>query len=97
MLPARRIFTSSIGTKLLIGTTGLLLFAYLILHIAGNLLIFLGPRVFNQYSHTLTSNPLVPLVEIGLLLVFLLHVYKAITMYLANQQARPVAYVRKVP
>ena len=40
MLAARRIFSSSIGTKVLIGATGLTLFAYLILHIAGNLLIF---------------------------------------------------------
>jgi succinate dehydrogenase / fumarate reductase cytochrome b subunit len=96
MLAARRIFTSSIGTKILIGATGLALFAYLILHVAGNLLIFLGPRVFNRYAHVLTANPLVPIIEIGLLLVFLLHVYKTIRMYLANLQARPVPYVRKV-
>ena len=35
------------------------------------------------------------MIEIGLLLIFLLHVYKAVTMFLANQQARPVAYVKK--
>src|SRR5215211_2526907 len=37
-----RYFSSSVGTKLLIGITGLLLFAYLILHLAGNALILTG-------------------------------------------------------
>ena len=52
-----RVFSSSVGTKLLIGATGFLLFLYLILHIGGNLLVFLGRDTFNQYSHTLVSNP----------------------------------------
>ena len=81
----RRVFTSSIGTKLLIGVTGLALFAYMVLHLAGNALIFLGEDTFNEYSHKLISNPLIVPIEIGLLLVFLLHVYKALTMWFANQ------------
>jgi succinate dehydrogenase / fumarate reductase, cytochrome b subunit len=92
----RRVFSSSVGTKLLIGLTGLLLFAYLILHLAGNLLIFTGRDTFNAYSHTLISNPLVVPVEIGLLLAFLLHIYKTVTMWLRNRSARPVAYEKKV-
>jgi succinate dehydrogenase / fumarate reductase cytochrome b subunit len=90
-----RVFTSSVGTKLLIGLTGLALFAYLILHLAGNLLIFFGQETFNGYSHRLISNPLVVPVEIGLLLIFLLHVYKAIANYLRNQAARPIRYEKK--
>lgn len=81
--------------KLLIGVTGLALFLYLITHIAGNALIFFGADTFNQYAHILTSNPLIPVVEIGLLLIFLVHVYKAATMFLGNQRARPVKYVMK--
>ena len=81
--------------KLLIGVTGLALFMFLVTHIAGNALIFLGADAFNTYSHTLTSNPLIPVIEIGLLLIFLVHVYKTVTMFLANQQARPVKYVMK--
>ena len=90
-----RVFATSVGTKLLIGMTGLALFLYLITHIAGNALIFLGPQTFNSYAHTLSSNPLIPVIEIGLALIFLMHVYKTVTMYLGNQQARPVAYARK--
>jgi succinate dehydrogenase / fumarate reductase cytochrome b subunit len=93
----RRVFASSVGTKLLMGLTGLALFAYLILHLAGNALIFAGPDTFNEYSHTLISNPLILPIEIGLLLIFLLHIYKAVTNYLANRAARPVGYEMKRP
>lgn len=90
-----RVFSSSVGTKLLIGLTGLGLFAYMVLHLIGNALIFAGPDLFNQYSHTLISNPLLLPVELGLLLIFLIHVYKAITNYFANTAARPVRYAQK--
>jgi succinate dehydrogenase / fumarate reductase, cytochrome b subunit len=95
MSSLRRAFSSSVGTKLLIGLTGLLLLAYLLLHLAGNVLVFAGRDTFNRYSHALISNPLVVPVEIGLIGVFLLHVYKAIAMWLGNRSARPVAYEKK--
>jgi succinate dehydrogenase / fumarate reductase, cytochrome b subunit len=91
----RRVFSSSVGTKLLIGLTGLALFGYLILHLAGNALIFAGPDTFNDYSHALISNPLILPIEIGLLVIFLLHVYKAVANYVANQAARPSGYAMK--
>jgi succinate dehydrogenase / fumarate reductase, cytochrome b subunit len=90
-----RIFSSSVGTKLLIGITGLALFLYMVLHLAGNAIIFFGPEVFNAYSHQLISNPLIIPAEIGLLLVFLIHIYKTITMWMRNKAARPVAYRKK--
>jgi succinate dehydrogenase / fumarate reductase cytochrome b subunit len=90
-----RVFSSSVGTKLLVGVTGLLLVAYLVLHLAGNVLIFLGRDIFNEYSHTLISNPLIVPVEIGLLLVFLVHIYKTVTMWMRNKAARPVRYQKK--
>jgi succinate dehydrogenase / fumarate reductase cytochrome b subunit len=86
---------SIIITKLIIGTTGVLLFLYLILHIVGNALVFFGPDIFNTYSYKLISNPLVVPVEIGLLVVFLIHVFKAIRMTLQNQAARPAKYAKK--
>ncbi len=91
----RRVLTSSVGTKLVIGLTGLLLFAYLILHLAGNAAIFLGQEAFNAYSHTLISNPLIVPIEIGLLLVFVFHIYKTVTMWIANRRARPIGYAKK--
>jgi succinate dehydrogenase / fumarate reductase cytochrome b subunit len=93
--PFRRLFASTVGTKLLIGLTGLGLFVYMLLHLAGNALIFAGQDVFNAYSHTLISNPLIIPIEIGLLLIFILHIYKAIVNYFRNSAARPIDYRKK--
>src|SRR5262245_25847624 len=90
-----RVLSSSVGTKIFIGLTGLFLAFYLIIHIGGNLVVFLGPQTFNAYSHTLASNPLIPVIELVLLLGFLAHIYKTVAMYLANRRARPVAYAMK--
>ena len=92
----RRVFSSSVGTKLLIGITGLALFAYLILHLVGNALIFAGPDTFNRYSHALISNPLILPAEIGLAAILLLHVYKTIVNYFGNRAARPIRYTNVV-
>lgn len=92
----RRYFSSSVGTKLLIGITGLLLFVYLVVHLAGNALIFAGPEIFNTYSHRLISNPLIIPIELGLLLVFLVHIYKTVRNFAANSAARPARYAKSV-
>jgi succinate dehydrogenase / fumarate reductase, cytochrome b subunit len=90
-----RLFSSSIGSKLLIALTGLGLFIFLVGHLSGNLLFLLGPDAFNQYSHTLVSNPLVYAAEAGLIAIFLLHIYKTVRLYAGSKSARPVAYARK--
>jgi succinate dehydrogenase / fumarate reductase, cytochrome b subunit len=90
------LFSSSVGTKILIGVTGFALFLYLLIHIGGNLLVFFGPEVFNQYAYVMEErNPLLPVIEILLLLVFLVHVYKTVTMFFRNLGARPVRYQKK--
>jgi len=89
------VFSSSVGTKIAIGLTGVLLFLYLLIHIAGNLIVFFGPAAFNTYAFTLESNPLLPLVELVLLSWFVIHIYKTVRMYLGNQSTRPVAYAKK--
>jgi len=87
---------SSVGTKIVIGLTGFALFLYLLIHIAGNLLIFFGPTVFNNYAYVMEDrNPLLPIIEIALLLVFLIHIYKTVRMFIGNKQARPVGYAMK--
>ncbi len=91
----RRVFSSSVGTKLVIGATGLLLFTYLVLHLAGNLMVFGGQDTFNHYAHLLESSPIIVPVEIGLVLVFLIHIFKAVLMWTTNQAARPVPYEQK--
>ena len=89
------VFSSSVGTKILIGITGVALVVYLLIHIAGNMMVFLGPAAFNKYAYTLEGNPLLPIIEIALLLVFLIHIFKTVRMYLGNQSRRPVRYAQR--
>lgn len=90
-----RFFSSSVGTKILIAVTGLALFGFLIVHLIGNLLVFVGPESFNHYSHALISNPLIYVAEVGLALIFVLHVFKAVTNWATNRNARPQGYTLK--
>lgn len=97
-MPSRlRVLDSSVGSKLVIGLTGLALFLYLITHILGNALVFLGRDTFNQYADTLTGNPLIPVIEVGLLAIFLIHIFKTVRMVAANRAARPVEYQMRRP
>ena len=89
------LFSSSVGTKIVIGITGVALVLYLLIHIAGNMMVFFGPAAFNKYAYTLEGNPLLPIIEIGLLLVFLIHIFKTVRMFLGNQSRRPVSYAQK--
>ena len=95
MLPLVRVLTSSIGRKLLMAATGLLLIGFLVVHLTGNLLVFAGPDAFNEYSHALISNHLIYVAEFGLLALFVLHLASGIAVTLANRAARPQGYVVK--
>ena len=95
MTTRKGLLGSLVTTKVIIGATGILLFVYLIVHIIGNLMVFLGRDSFNSYAHFLISNPLVVPIEIGLLVAFLIHLFKAIRMTFQNQRARPVKYAKR--
>jgi succinate dehydrogenase / fumarate reductase cytochrome b subunit len=95
MTPRWNAFSSSVAEKFLIALTGLALFLYLVVHLAGNALLFLGPETFNGYAHMLITNPLVIPAEIGLAAIFVVHVYKTAVMWWHNRAARPDGYVRR--
>ena len=96
-MPSRpTFFSSTVGSKILIGLTGLLLFGFLIGHLAGNLSLLVGAEAFNAYAHKLESlGPLLYLVEAGLIGIFLLHAGKTMLNYRRNAAARPAAYAEK--
>jgi succinate dehydrogenase / fumarate reductase cytochrome b subunit len=94
MIP-RKTFSSSIGSKFLIALTGLFLIIFLVAHLAGNLLFIAGPEAFNEYSHKLTSNPLVYVAELGLLVIFALHIIKTVGLFAGSYAARPQAYAKR--
>jgi succinate dehydrogenase / fumarate reductase, cytochrome b subunit len=90
-----RFFSSSVGTKVLIALTGLGFAAFLVTHLAANLLVLFSPHAYNEYSHKLISNPLIYLAEAGLVLLFVTHAFKAIANVVRNRGARPEGYAVK--
>lgn len=81
---------------MILAITGIGLALFLPIHLAGNLLLLAGSETFNRYALTLVSIPLLaPVVEIGLLALFVIHVFRAITNYFVNQKARGSRYAVK--
>lgn len=86
---------SSIGGKVTMAVTGLMLFGFVVMHLLGNLQLFQGADKLNAYAKWLHDlGPLLWVARIGLLAVFGLHVVTAIRLSRANSAARPVAYQR---
>jgi succinate dehydrogenase / fumarate reductase cytochrome b subunit len=86
--------SSSVGKKQLMALTGLLLAGFLLGHVSGNIpLLFGNADAFNQYAHFLESQkPLLYFVEMGLLGVFLVHMYLAFKTRSENKAARVSGY-----
>ena len=75
--------------------TGAAMFGFVVLHLAGNLQIFLGPEKFNGYAHALRDlGALLWVARAGLLLMAALHVWSTIQLAGVRSDARPVAYAR---
>ena len=73
--------------------SGLLLGGFLVVHAAGNSFIFQGKEAFNAYAEHLHSlGSLVPLAELALLAIFLLHIITGISLFLDNRRARGQGY-----
>ena len=90
---------SSVGKKILMGLTGLLLVAFLLEHLVGNVLLYVSGKEdafgpFDAYVDFLKGfGPLLPVMEVGLLLLFVVHALFAIRLTLQNRDARKNKYV----
>jgi len=86
-------FGSSVGKKLMMAVTGLFFCLFLVLHLAGNLTIYMGKDVFNSYAEHLHSlGPLVTVAEWGLLIFAVVHVSTGLFLFYQNFKARPQRY-----
>lgn len=91
----REVWDSNVFQKWLMAITGLLLVGFLLGHLSGNLLVFMGPEQINEYAHglrTMLHGVAIWIVRFGLLASFVLHVTSAIKLSRRNRAARPSAY-----
>ena len=79
-------FTTTVGTKFLVGLTGALLVLFVIGHLLGNLQIYLGPDAINDYAVFLKSKSgLLWGVRLGLLTILIIHVGGIAKLTIANR------------
>ena len=86
-------FGSSVGKKLMMAVTGLFFCVFLVLHLAGNLTLYMGKDAFNSYAEHLHSlGPLLTLAEWGLLTFAIIHISTGLFLFYQNYKARPTRY-----
>ncbi len=86
---------SSIGRKVVMAVTGAILFGFVLVHMLGNLQVYLGPESLNAYGEFLRHllhGAGIWIFRAVLLAAVLLHIWSATSLTLTSRRARPVAY-----
>jgi succinate dehydrogenase / fumarate reductase, cytochrome b subunit len=88
-----RLLTSSVGLKIIMAVTGVMLSAFVLIHMLGNLQIFQGPEAIDGYSKLLHKEPAILWsARAGLLGAVGLHIWAYLVLTQKNQRARGVNY-----
>ena len=96
LMRVARFYESTIGKKAIMAVTGLILFGFLVVHMLGNLQVFIGREVMDHYAETLHGNPaLLWTVRTILLISVALHIWASIQLFRIKKDARPVSYVKR--
>jgi succinate dehydrogenase / fumarate reductase, cytochrome b subunit len=90
-----RFWTTTVGKKAVMAVSGVILAAFVLAHLLGNLQIFLGPDQFNGYARTLRHLPeLVWPTRVILLMMVILHIWSSLQLAVVKSEARPVHYAK---
>ncbi|WP_215453963.1 succinate dehydrogenase [Streptomyces sp. ATCC 21386] len=100
---ARSVWDSSLGKKTVMAVSGLIMLAYLVVHMLGNLKIFFGSDEFNGYAHWLRTlgEPFLHhewalwIVRVVLVAAVVAHATAAYQLSRRDLRARPTGYVHK--
>lgn len=94
MISLKKLFTSTLGRKYLMGASGFALVLFIVVHLLGNLTLFAGSGdPMNSYAAKLEALGVGKLIlELGLGLTILLHVITALQVTYSARAARPIAY-----
>jgi succinate dehydrogenase cytochrome b subunit len=93
---ALRFYQAPIGKKVVMAATGVVLFGFVLGHMAGNLQFFLGREHFDHYASVLRATPaLLWGVRATLLVSVSLHIAASIQLTVLKRKARPIGYVKQ--
>lgn len=86
---------SSVGRKVVMAGTGIILFGFVTVHMIGNTQAYMGAETFNAYAkflHSMLHGGGIWIFRAVLLAATGLHIWSAVTLTLDNRAARPVGY-----
>lgn len=86
---------SSIGRKVVMAVTGVILVGFVIAHMLGNLQVYLGPEAMNNYAVWLRQvlhGTGLWIARAILLVAVILHIWSAASLTLSSRRARPIGY-----
>jgi succinate dehydrogenase / fumarate reductase cytochrome b subunit len=97
------LYRSSIGKKYAMALSGIVLMAYVLVHMLGNLKLYLGPESLNAYGEWLrvVGEPALPattllwITRVVLLVALAVHLHAAYSLTMVNRRARPKGYESK--
>lgn len=96
MTSLRAFFCSTVGRKVVMASTGVVLFGFVISHLAGNLLLYRGQEAINAYALGLRHlGGALWVARFILLVAVALHIWAATSLTISNQRARPQGYARR--
>jgi succinate dehydrogenase / fumarate reductase cytochrome b subunit len=86
-------YRSTLGKKVLMAVTGIILFVYVVGHMLGNLQIYIGAEQINAYAEFLHSKPVLLWgARLVLLFCVVVHIIAAVQVWLQSRRSRPVKY-----
>jgi len=89
----RRRLTSTVGLKLIMAVTGVILSLFVLGHMLGNLQVFQGAEAIDAYGRLLRREPaLLWAVRAGLLAAVVLHIWAFVVLFRRANAARPQGY-----
>src|SRR5690349_2132451 len=100
MMSLASLYRSAVGKKAVMAVSGVILFGFVLVHMAGNLKVYLGPQHFNEYADALRTmfTPFLPregalwIARAVLILAVVFHIHAAYALTMMNRAARPVGY-----
>lgn len=90
-------WASTVGKKIVMAATGLVMAGFLVTHMTANLMAYLGPDGINTYSRFLHATPeLLWPARVVLLVSVVLHASSAYQLTRISARARPIGYDRRL-
>ena len=94
------LYSTAVGKKYVMAITGLMMVGFVVVHMVGNLKMYLGEEDFDHYAEFLRELlvPILPrtvllwILRLGLLGALLLHLHAAYSLTVLNRTARSVKY-----